>query len=265
MHAQVRGLIIAVVAAVNVSRIRSAAFFLGVASVVFCGRLEGAPVDFVHEVRPIFEKHCYSCHGAEKQKSGLRLDVKSSALKGGEEHAPNIVPGNPKESFLFAAVSGVEQDLRMPPKGERLSPVEVRIIARWIEEGARWPDGVDSARIADNRAHWCFQPLAQPTPPVTADPSWPRNGLDRFILARLERRAFGRPVKLLAPRGSGGCALISRDSRRARNRSRTLKKTRHRWLTSGWLMRCWIHHGTGNDGRCTGSILSGMRTLTDSR
>ena len=40
-------------------------------------------VDFVRDVRPIFEKHCYECHGAKKQKSGLRLDVKSAAFKGG--------------------------------------------------------------------------------------------------------------------------------------------------------------------------------------
>jgi mono/diheme cytochrome c family protein len=102
MHAKARGL---KTAAAGTARIRSAAFLLGVASVVLCGRLDGAPVDFVHQVRPIFEKHCYSCHGAEKQKSGLRLDVKAAALKGGEEHAPNIVPGNPKQSFLFATVT----------------------------------------------------------------------------------------------------------------------------------------------------------------
>ncbi|MCB1234069.1 MAG: hypothetical protein KDM91_03250, partial [Verrucomicrobiae bacterium] len=44
------------------------------------------PVDFVRDVRPIFEKHCYECHGETKQKSGLRLDVKSAAFKGGDEH-----------------------------------------------------------------------------------------------------------------------------------------------------------------------------------
>ena len=191
MHAKARGL---KTAAAGTARIRSAAFLLGVASVVLCGRLDGAPVDFVHQVRPIFEKHCYSCHGAEKQKSGLRLDVKAAALKGGEEHAPNIVPGSPKQSFLFATVSGIEQELKMPPKGERLSPVEVEIISRWIEEGARWPDGVDAARIADNRAHWCFQPLGQYTPPVTVDNAWPRNAVDRFILARLEKEGL-RPAR----------------------------------------------------------------------
>ncbi|MDB6004820.1 MAG: hypothetical protein JWR15_1807, partial [Prosthecobacter sp.] len=36
-----------------------------------------APVDFIREVRPILQKHCYSCHGEKKQKSGLRLDIKT--------------------------------------------------------------------------------------------------------------------------------------------------------------------------------------------
>lgn len=50
-------------------------------------------VDFVREVRPIFEKHCYECHGANKQKNDFRLDIKSIAMTGGEDHAPNIIAG----------------------------------------------------------------------------------------------------------------------------------------------------------------------------
>src|SRR3954454_17712752 len=84
-----------------------------------------APVDFVREVRPILEKHCYSCHGEKKQKSGLRLDVKAAALKGGDEHAPNIIPGKAGESPLVRFVKGEEEDLLMPPKGERLSASEI--------------------------------------------------------------------------------------------------------------------------------------------
>jgi Planctomycete cytochrome C len=66
-------------------------------------------VDFVREVRPIFEKHCYECHGAEKQKNDYRLDIKAVALK-------NIKPGKSAESTLFRFVSGLEKDTPMPPK-----------------------------------------------------------------------------------------------------------------------------------------------------
>ena len=51
-----------------------------------------ATVDFVRDVQPIFREHCYQCHGEEKQKGELRLDVKAAAIKGGETHGPNIVP-----------------------------------------------------------------------------------------------------------------------------------------------------------------------------
>jgi mono/diheme cytochrome c family protein len=163
---------------------------LSLASVLLCAPAHSAPVDFVREVRPIFEKHCHSCHGPEKQKGGLRLDVKSAALKGGEIHAPNILPGKTEQSSLLTAVRGEDEDLKMPPKGERLSTHELATLARWIQEGAPWPESADSVQLADNRAHWCFQTVSKQTPPETANPAWPRNAADRFILARLEREGL---------------------------------------------------------------------------
>jgi mono/diheme cytochrome c family protein len=145
-----------------------------------------APVDFAREVRPIFEKHCYECHGAKKQKSGLRLDVKAAALKGGDDHGPNIVPGKVQESSLLHAVASTDKDERMPPKGEALSAADIATLTAWIEQGAVWPDGADLVNIANPRDHWSFQPVANPAPPATADQAWPRNAIDRFVLARLE-------------------------------------------------------------------------------
>jgi mono/diheme cytochrome c family protein len=119
-----------------------------------------APVDFVREVQPILKEHCYSCHGEEKQKSGLRLDIKAEALKGGEAHAPNIRPGKSAESPLVQFVTGEDEDMLMPPKGKRLSGEEVATLRRWIDEGAVWPDGVDASKVADKRDWWSFKPLA---------------------------------------------------------------------------------------------------------
>jgi hypothetical protein len=146
-----------------------------------------APVDFAREVRPILEKRCYSCHGPEKQKGGLRLDIKAAALKGGEEHAPNIRPGQPAESPLLRFVKGEEPELLMPPKGERLTPEQTALLGRWIQEGALWPDGLDLAKLEDKRDHWSLKPVSSPTPPRTKQPNWARTGLDQFILARLEQ------------------------------------------------------------------------------
>ncbi len=104
-----------------------------------------ATVDFVREVRPILQQHCTECHGEKKQKSGLRLDVKAAAFKGGEQHAASIIPGKSKESPLIRFIRSTDSEERMPPKGERLSSAEIATLTRWIDEGAVWPDGVDTA------------------------------------------------------------------------------------------------------------------------
>ncbi len=145
-----------------------------------------APVDFASEVRPILARRCHECHGEKKQKSGLRLDVRAAALKGGEQHAPNIIPGDAKGSPLIHFVESSDGDERMPPKGERLSDAEIATLRRWIDEGAAWPDGVDTATLADPRDHWSFKPIARPAVPDTVNTGWARNEVDRFILARLE-------------------------------------------------------------------------------
>jgi hypothetical protein len=117
-----------------------------------------APVDFVRDVRPIFEKHCYECHGTKKQKSGLRLDIKSEALKGGDKHAPDIVAGKSADSALIKLITTTDDDEVMPPKG-KLPATDIDILTRWINEGAKWPDGVDTAKLEDKRDHWSFKPL----------------------------------------------------------------------------------------------------------
>src|SRR5690606_13364892 len=101
-----------------------------------------APVDFVHEIRPIFEKHCYECHSGEKRKSGLRLDVKAAALKGGDHHGPDIVPGDPSGSPLIHLVASEKEEERMPPRGNGLATAEIELLRKWIAEGAVWPDGI---------------------------------------------------------------------------------------------------------------------------
>lgn len=92
-------------------------------------------VDFVKEVRPIFEKHCYSCHGEKRQRSGFRLDVKEAAFNSGDGYGPNIIRGKAKQSPLMKFVRGQDKDILMPPKGDRLSKAELETLARWIDEG----------------------------------------------------------------------------------------------------------------------------------
>src|SRR6476660_6190756 len=75
----------------------------------------GAPVDFVRDIQPVLAEHCYSCHGPEKQKSGLRLDRQADALRGGDT-GKAIVPGRSSESLLFKYVAGLDPEKVMPPR-----------------------------------------------------------------------------------------------------------------------------------------------------
>ena len=88
--------------------------------------LRAEPVDFVRDVRPVFEKHCTECHGEKKQKSGLRLDVKAAAFKGGDQQGAPMVPGKPEESPLIRFVTSADPHAQMPPKGPRLNPPKWR-------------------------------------------------------------------------------------------------------------------------------------------
>ncbi len=146
-----------------------------------------APVDFAREVRPIFQQKCESCHGAAKQKSGLRLDRKEDALRGGDNISPLIKPGDANGSALLKIVSGQQPNLIMPPNGDKLTPAQVEILRRWIDEGAKWQD----AETNPAKNHWAFQPLKRPVvPQIKNSKTAPRNALDNFLIAKLQERGL---------------------------------------------------------------------------
>src|SRR5215471_19553784 len=92
-----------------------------------------AKVDFARDVQPLFAKRCLVCHGAQQQMSGLRLDQKEAALKGGAS-GPDILPGDSAGSRLIHLVAGVEKKV-MPPAGARLTADEVGLLRAWIDQG----------------------------------------------------------------------------------------------------------------------------------
>jgi mono/diheme cytochrome c family protein len=142
--------------------------------------------DYARDVKPIFAKHCVSCHGPDKQRGGLRLDRKAGALKGGDGGAA-IIPGKSGDSPLIRLVSGVGKDTVMPPKGDRLSAAEVATLRAWIDAGANWPeDGSAAANPAD---WWSFKALTKPNPPAV-DSTSPRNPIDNFVLAKLREKGL---------------------------------------------------------------------------
>jgi hypothetical protein len=165
-------------------------FFLIAVVVALPQCAAGAP-DFARDVRPILQTACDSCHGREKQKAELRLDVRALAMKGGES-GPAIRPGKSAESLLFKLIRGDDPDRVMPAKGERLTPAQVATIREWIDAGAPWPD--DGVKVADQRDLWSLKPVVRVEPPAVADAARVRNAVDRFIVARLDQeRLAPRP------------------------------------------------------------------------
>ncbi|MEP6670135.1 MAG: DUF1553 domain-containing protein [Chthoniobacter sp.] len=145
------------------------------------------PVDFVQDIQPLLAKHCLKCHGPEKQKSGYRVDVRDSALKGGDDHAPNIVPGKSAASPLIHFVAGLDEDMLMPQKGDRLTAEQIGLLRGWIDQGANWP--VEAQPSDPRKSHWAFQPLKRPAPPqITEARAEVRNPIDAFVLAKLKEK-----------------------------------------------------------------------------
>ncbi|MGC1275087.1 MAG: DUF1549 domain-containing protein, partial [Planctomycetaceae bacterium] len=168
------------------------AIVTGLASRAWCDppAFPAAQVEFFEkDVRPLLAAHCYECHGPKKQNGNLRLDHRSFLLKGGDS-GPAISPGKPDESLLIEAVNYASYE--MPPTG-KLSPKQVAVLTKWVELGAPWADEAIATATGDiafdleaRKRHWSFQPIVPAAPPDVHDTSWPRDDLDRFVLAKLE-------------------------------------------------------------------------------
>jgi len=97
-------------------------------------------VDFRTQVKPVLESACIGCHGPKKDKGGLRLDTKEWAFKGGDS-GDVIVPGDSAKSPLFSLTILPEDHDDIMPPSEPLDPVQTDVLKRWIDEGAKWPEG----------------------------------------------------------------------------------------------------------------------------
>ncbi len=142
-------------------------------------------VDYLRDVKPILGARCYSCHGALRQRSGLRLDTAALIRKGGKA-GPAVVPGKSDESPLIEAVRGDGRP-RMPPEGEGepLSEKQVAVLRAWIDQGAKAPD---ESVPEGPRRHWAFRVPVRPLLP--ANDGWARNGIDLLVASEHRRRGL---------------------------------------------------------------------------
>ncbi|MGP0067290.1 MAG: PSD1 and planctomycete cytochrome C domain-containing protein [Isosphaeraceae bacterium] len=162
------------------------------------GRSKVAPAQqvefFEARIRPILVEHCQRCHGPKKQESGLRLDTREGVVKGNDA-GPVVVPGRPEESPLIEAIR-YDASVKMPPKA-RLPQPAIDDLTTWARMGAPWPEstpteGRDGSTAVPPAAmrHWAFRPVQDPPLLEVRNAAWPRNAVDRFILARLEARGL---------------------------------------------------------------------------
>ena len=156
------------------------------------GAAKAQAVDFVRDVRPIFEQACNQCHGPKKAMGQLRLDERGPALKGGIS-GPVIIPGKGQESRLVQRLLGLGGEARMPLGGQPLTEAQINLIRAWIDQGADWPGASGPGGEPQIARHWAYVKPVRPTPPAVkaaALSAWPRNPIDNFILARLEKEGL---------------------------------------------------------------------------
>jgi len=158
---------------------------------------ESAP-SFTRDIKGILSNRCIRCHGPDAEDrhgggdEGLRLDTFAGATADLGGHAA-IVPGQPDQSALIARITSTDPDVVMPPPeaGPPLSADQIDLFNRWIAAGATY------------EPHWAYIPPVRPAVPPVQQTAWPRNEIDRFILARLEAEG-------LAPQPEADRATLAR-------------------------------------------------------
>ncbi len=161
----------------------AAVFCLGL---TIAGASVGQDPDYGRDIKPLLAKHCAKCHGPDKQENGLRLDAAALAIRGGDSGAA-VAPGKPAESLLIKAIQGADDVSKMPPEDEPpLAAEQIALLVKWVESGAKHP--ADERPTPSSKAsHWSFQkPMRAALPIIVRRGDWPRNGIDSFILAKLE-------------------------------------------------------------------------------
>ncbi|MBT5020106.1 MAG: DUF1549 domain-containing protein [Planctomicrobium sp.] len=134
-----------------------------------------AELEFTRDVRPLLSDACYHCHGpdANTREADLRFDDRTAALQ-----SEVLTSG-----AMLERMTSKDPDLQMPPPDSkrRLRRKDRELLVRWLETGADWPE--------DDR-HWAFVPPVQPELPDTYNQDWLKNGIDHFVLQRLEQEGL---------------------------------------------------------------------------
>ncbi|MEC9091462.1 MAG: PSD1 and planctomycete cytochrome C domain-containing protein [Planctomycetota bacterium] len=140
-----------------------------------CTLVSADDLDFTRRVRPILSNACYSCHGPDRKarEAELRLDDRTSVLES------NVL----QSGELLKRITSNDPDEQMPPPSSirKLSESDRATLVQWVQADAVWPE---------QDQHWSLGGPRSPEIPAVENPKWPRNGLDFFILNRLEQEGL---------------------------------------------------------------------------
>ncbi len=154
---------------------------LSAASLLLAEGPEAAHVEFDRDVRPILSDNCFMCHGPDERQRqvDLRLDTREGIFADRGNYRL-VVSGKPGASRLLQRITADSEAQLMPPpwSGKQLTADQIDLIRTWIEQGANWS------------RHWAFVPPQRPGSDPVEDKAWPRNEIDHFILASLEREGL---------------------------------------------------------------------------
>ncbi len=146
-------------------------------------------ISFNDEIRPIFNKHCVSCHGGVKRSAGFGLVFRENALKETDSGNMGIVPGKPQQSELYRRLVHSDPEMRMPFEEDPLTEEQIELVRKWIAQGAVWED------------HWAYLPPKLPDLPKL-ESNWGNNEIDLFVLEKIEENGLSpspeaEPAKLI--------------------------------------------------------------------
>ncbi|MEX2168721.1 MAG: PSD1 and planctomycete cytochrome C domain-containing protein [Pirellulales bacterium] len=164
----------------KLGRLRDCWILLGCLPAI-CVAIEPERVSFREQIRPILAANCFQCHGPDEssREADLRLDSLEMATGDRGGYAA-LVPGELDASELYRRVTSEDESEKMPPpeSNKHLSAEQIELLKQWIEQGAAYEQ------------HWSFAPPKRPPLPAVSDPSWPKNDIDRFVLAELDRHGL---------------------------------------------------------------------------
>ena len=160
---------------------RKLAFVLAFSLACIQAQAEDRNDFFETKIRPLLIARCASCHGDKVQMAGVQLTSKDGLHRSGV-----VVPGDPEASRIVQAIRHTSK-IKMPPDAKLLDQ-EIRVIERWVADGAIWPEASGIIPVASATTHWAFRPVKKPEAPFVKAGEWPRSDIDRFILAKLEEK-----------------------------------------------------------------------------